>query len=151
MLRDHLVCGLNDDRIQRRLLAELELTFGKALPLAQAIKTADQDTKDLATSRDFQTIQFNTGKAPRRTQTETKKYSCIRCGGHHLATFCRFLNKEFRACKKKGHFSRMCLSKQSNQANYVEEVIKGEPEKEDCHTMFALTSNSSEPYKVSNK
>ena len=50
MLRDRLVCGVNDDRIQRRLLAEPELTFGKALQLAQAIETADQDTKDLATT-----------------------------------------------------------------------------------------------------
>ena len=147
MLRDCLVCGVNDDRIQRRLIAEPELTFGKAL--------------QLATSRDFQTIHFNTGKPPRRTQPETNKYSCIRCGGHHLATFCRFQNVECRACKKKGHLARMCLSKQrramsnskpskpsSNQANYVEGVVKGDPEEEDCYTMFALTSNSSEPYKV---
>ena len=64
---------MNDDRIQRRLLAEPELTSGKALQFAQAIETADQDTKDLATSQDFQTIHFNTGKPPRRTQPETKK------------------------------------------------------------------------------
>ena len=147
MLRDCSVCGVNDDRIQRRLLAEPELTFGKAL--------------QLATSRDFQTIHFNTGKPPRRTQPETKKYSCIRCGGHHLATFCRFQNVECRACK---NLARMCLSKQrramsnskpskpsSNQANYVEGVVKDDPEEEDCYTMFALTSNSSEPYKVTMK
>ena len=71
MLRDRLVCGVNDDHIQSRLLAEPELTFAKALQLAQAIETADQDTKDLATSQDFQTIHFNTGKPPRRTQPET--------------------------------------------------------------------------------
>ena len=52
----------------------------------------------------------------------------------------------------------MCLSNQrsemsnskpstlsSNQANYVEGVDKGDPEEEDCYTMFALTSNLSEP------
>lgn len=27
MLRDRIVCGINDDRIQRRLLAEVDLTF----------------------------------------------------------------------------------------------------------------------------
>ena len=161
MLRDRLVCGVNNDRIQRRLLAEPDLTFGRALQLAQAIETADQDTKDLATSRDCQTVHFNTGKPPKRTQPETKKYSCIRCGGHHLATFCRFKDVECQACKKKGHLARMCLSKQgrgrphpksskpsSNQANYVEGVVKGDPEEEDCYIMFALSSNSSEPYKV---
>lgn len=33
MLRDRLVCGINDDRIQRRLLWEDRLTFERALNL----------------------------------------------------------------------------------------------------------------------
>ena len=36
MLRDRLVCGIADSRLQRRLLAEPDLTFKKALELAQA-------------------------------------------------------------------------------------------------------------------
>ncbi len=34
MLRVRLVCGINDDRIQRRLLTEMDLTFEKALKIA---------------------------------------------------------------------------------------------------------------------
>lgn len=34
MLRDRLVCGIEDDRIQQRLLADPELTFEKALKLS---------------------------------------------------------------------------------------------------------------------
>lgn len=48
MLRDRLACGVNDERIQRRLLAESALTFEKALQVAQAIESADRDTKDLS-------------------------------------------------------------------------------------------------------
>ncbi len=44
MLRDRLVCGIEADGIQRRLLAEAELTFEKALKLAQAIETANKYT-----------------------------------------------------------------------------------------------------------
>ncbi|TWW72848.1 hypothetical protein D4764_15G0002420 [Takifugu flavidus] len=47
MIRDRLVCGIVDDRIQRRLLSEPDLTFDKALKLAQAIETACKDVKDL--------------------------------------------------------------------------------------------------------
>ena len=36
ILRDRLVCGVKDTRIQRRLLAEPKLTFAKALEIAQA-------------------------------------------------------------------------------------------------------------------
>ena len=34
MLRDRLVCGINDKQIQRRLLAESSLDFKKAMKLA---------------------------------------------------------------------------------------------------------------------
>ena len=42
MLRDRLVCGINDQRLQRRLLAEPTLTFEKAWELAQASETAER-------------------------------------------------------------------------------------------------------------
>lgn len=47
MLRDRLVCGVNDDSIQRRLLAEDGLTFETALRKAQAIEAANKDMADL--------------------------------------------------------------------------------------------------------
>ena len=37
MLRDRLVCGINNDRIQRWLLAKKDLTFDKALEVATAM------------------------------------------------------------------------------------------------------------------
>ncbi|KAI7806716.1 hypothetical protein IRJ41_010699 [Triplophysa rosa] len=47
MLRDRLVCGVNDDGIQRRLLAEDGLTFETALRKAQAIEAANKDMADM--------------------------------------------------------------------------------------------------------
>ena len=47
MLRDRLVCGIRDARIQRRLLAEPDLTFKKAFDLAQASETAEKNSKQL--------------------------------------------------------------------------------------------------------
>lgn len=46
MLRDRLVCGINDDRIQRRLLSDDGLTFDKALKFAQAMEAANRDIVD---------------------------------------------------------------------------------------------------------
>ena len=42
MLRDRLVCGVNNEKIQQRLLAEKDLTFAKAMELASAIESAEQ-------------------------------------------------------------------------------------------------------------
>ena len=47
MLRDRLVVGIMNDRIQRRLLAKKELTFKRAYELANAHETAEKNTKDL--------------------------------------------------------------------------------------------------------
>ena len=47
MLRNQLVCGIASSSIQRRLLAEPELTLQKAQNLAQALESADKNAKDL--------------------------------------------------------------------------------------------------------
>jgi hypothetical protein len=46
MLRDRLVCGVNHEGLQRRLLAEKELTYEKAVELALAAETAEKGSKD---------------------------------------------------------------------------------------------------------
>ena len=51
MLRDRLVCGVNHDTIQRKLLAETDLTYEKAYTLAQAIEASERDTLDLKGSK----------------------------------------------------------------------------------------------------
>ena len=47
MLYDRLVCGIQDPRIQWRLLAEAKLEFKQAFELAQAMESANRDVKTL--------------------------------------------------------------------------------------------------------
>ena len=47
MLRDRLVSGVNNEKIQRRLLYEGELTFKKAFEIALSLKTTAQHMADL--------------------------------------------------------------------------------------------------------
>ena len=47
MLRDRLVCGTNNERIQKRLLAESKLSLKKATDIALAMETAEKDILDL--------------------------------------------------------------------------------------------------------
>ena len=48
MIRDRLVCGVNHATIQPRLLAEKDLTYEKAIELAQAVEAAEKNTKILS-------------------------------------------------------------------------------------------------------
>ena len=47
MLCDRLVFGINDSRIQRRLLAEPDLDYKKAYELALALEAAEKSAQDL--------------------------------------------------------------------------------------------------------
>ena len=50
MLRDQIVCGINNEQTQKRLLAEPDLTYKKAVELVQALEMAESNAKQLAQS-----------------------------------------------------------------------------------------------------
>ena len=114
MLRDRLVCGIGDDRIQRRLLSEPDLTFEKALKLAQAIETASKDVKDLQSlesthshMRAPQAVhKMSTKQFPTKQQHQNN--ACYRCGGEqHRAGDCRFIKETCHKCGKMGHIQKV--------------------------------------------
>ncbi len=47
MLRDRLVCGVNHAGIQRKLLAEKDFTYDKAMTLALTIESSERDSRNL--------------------------------------------------------------------------------------------------------
>ena len=47
MLQNRLFCGITNSAVQKRLLAEKELTLDKAVSLAQAVEIAEKGSKDL--------------------------------------------------------------------------------------------------------
>ena len=47
MIRDRLVCGINDEGIQKKLLAEQNLTYASALSIAKGQETATKNLQEL--------------------------------------------------------------------------------------------------------
>ena len=105
MLRDRLVVGIKSDRIQRRLLAEPNLTFEKALEIATAMETAEKNAQDIQASGTNGTFQKQINKVSksytRNNSGNSQQGDCYRCGGNHLAAECRFKDAKC-SCKKKG-------------------------------------------------
>ena len=99
MLRDRLVCGVEEPKIQRRLLAEPDLTCDKAFELALAAESVDKNAKDL---------QPTVSSTVNRVQ---HKKNCHRCGDKHSPADCKFRTAECHKCGKKGHIARACRSK----------------------------------------
>ena len=116
MLRDRLVCGINDQRLQRRLLAEPTLTFEKAWELAQASETAERNAKQLEKAAPATAVHAlpsgYPGGGARQQMTIRRpmqpRCKCYRCGGNHFPGKCQFKDSECHYCGKKGHIAKVC-------------------------------------------
>lgn len=102
LLRDRLVCGINDDGIQRRLLLETKkLTFERALEIAVSMEAAKQHVTE---------IQTGTGSGHHGIDVHYGKLCCNRCGGNHRADTCKFKTSKCFLCGKMGHLQKVCRS-----------------------------------------
>ena len=107
-LRDKFVCGLYKESIQRRLLAEADLTLKKALEIAQGMEAAEKDSKEIkATPSESQVHRV----------TQQQKPQCHRClGVGHTGAVCRYKNLRCNKCKKIGHIARACRTQSPQSA-----------------------------------
>ncbi|XP_043985912.1 uncharacterized protein LOC122838928 [Gambusia affinis] len=76
-LRDRLVCGIADDRIQRRLLSTSDLTFETAFQIAVAEEAANKNVSDLHQSAACHSMVAE-GHG-RKTDWKKTESVCYRC------------------------------------------------------------------------
>ena len=118
MLRDRLVCGINDQKLQRRLLAEPTLTYEKAFALAQALETADKSAKELEKASGVHFMQPHPRPQGTPAGPQRQGQACYRCGGtNHYAATCRFKDSDCLHCGKRGHIAKVCRSRGNNSTH----------------------------------
>ena len=163
MLRDRLVCGINHEGIQRKLLAEKDLTYQSAYDLAISIETAERDSSQIKKSASGGTtpekpLHFLKARGGKAAAAGTTKFKgpvvCFRCGGPHLAPKCTVTDAECKYCKKKGHLERVCKAKARAQqqqrkesAHYMESGDSDESE-DSAYNLFTITDPKSAPILV---
>ena len=132
--------GTRVSGITNRLHAEKKLDYDKALELAQAIESAEQNTKQLQSTHPPEAqlptqptgpprVNHNTNpKKGRGQQRQPSKQSsphmpCYRCGGvGHSPTQRKFKDAVCHACKNRGHIVKVCRSKRGipKKAHHLE-------------------------------
>ena len=111
MLRDRLVCGIRDKRLQQRLLAEANLTFQIAMEVSQAVEAAERNTRDLQARQIPKTETVLALNKPRAANLPVSASKCYRYGGTHLPNDCYFKDAECHFYKKRGHIAKVCHAK----------------------------------------
>ena len=152
MLKDRLICGIGDTRMQRRLLSEKDLTFQKAQDIVLALEAADANAGEVETTIQPPQLQINSlHKGPVSKSRSTRAPPpCYRCGGSHLHQVCRFQDSTCHYCHKRGHITKVCKSKPrkfkpTNARNHlVEQESATDPShmENSTYSMFNLSSNS---------
>ena len=158
MLRDRLVCGVKHKGITNRLLNKKILTYEKALELAQAMESAEKDTRHLQATQSAPEVHHNTSQKQGTSQKKQPagrqgqqgaQLACYRCGGDHSSMKCRFKDTVCHACKKRGHIVKVCRSRVSQRrptkrTHYVDEEDQ-DPKEDGVYSLFALKSEACEP------
>ena len=126
MLRDSLVCGVADQAIQRKLLAESNLTPEKATNIALAMETAVRNAETLRSpvgkgsdsglARSSESLHkvhknppgaMSKGKTRRLMGSVTEGISCYWCGQKsHEANLCPHKETTCYYCHKVGHLQK---------------------------------------------
>ena len=101
MIRDRLVCGIMDDKIQRRLLAEKDLTFKKSYEIAISMETAAKGVVDLQNCQAHaEKVNKVCGEKLLRDKRNLKCYYCYMFG--HAVAECRKKKADQAAAAHRG-------------------------------------------------
>ena len=123
MLWDRMVCGINDLQIQKRLLAESDLTLKKATDLALGMEAAVKNAQAIQSSSTESKPSPQEGSLNKVRSAFPQKggkgsQECYRCGNMgHTGAACKHRSTECHSCGKLGHLSKMCHSKKKKTNN----------------------------------
>ncbi|XP_062532877.1 uncharacterized protein K02A2.6-like [Bombyx mori] len=136
MLRDRLVCGMSDHKLQYELLKREQLRYEDVLHAMVSSESAGKDVRMIqSTSTD--TFGMTQGEVvtshaePMEVNVINFKRNfrlCYRCGDRHGGE-CRYINSICHYCKKKGHIEKICTSKKNNKRkriNYTDDEFQAQ-------------------------
>ena len=120
-LRDRLLCGLKSVQIQKKLLAERDLTFKKAFETAQSMELANKEDFRHTNVPVDDTVN-KVGRYASSGHSTGDAVSCFRCGGKHSPSGYWARSVQCYKCHNKGHLAKMCDKKRNIQSTRYLEV-----------------------------
>ena len=158
-----LVSGVRNAVIQKKLLAEKDLTFKSALEIALALEIADKNARELAQSSSMKQAAVEDNSVnllpnPRGKFTQQATLTCYRCRGNHRANDCKVKDYTCQECQKKDDLTRKCNSRRQpnrtkpvgsgNSAKLLDDESEVDDEGVYNMHMYTVTYTKVKPYEV---
>ncbi|XP_077865913.1 uncharacterized protein LOC144353175 [Saccoglossus kowalevskii] len=118
LIRDRIVCGINDSRLRERLLRESDLDLTKCIQTCKAAEISKEQIKTLEAPAMVMAVkqQQHRFKKPQWKQAQDT-VTCKYCGTKHKRSKekCPAYGKKCLYCKKMNHFAKCCLKRNQSQ------------------------------------
>ncbi|XP_070407964.1 uncharacterized protein [Nothobranchius furzeri] len=130
MIRDQIVCGVEDKKLRERLIRESDLTLDVAVKICQVselslkhLKTFGVPvacaTSSVSDGADIGAVSFQSGRCCPKTRTAQRTgeatFICKRCGSQHKPGHCPAFGKVCSNCWGKNHFAKQCFTKSKGE------------------------------------
>ncbi|XP_014208233.1 uncharacterized protein LOC106639237 [Copidosoma floridanum] len=131
-LRNQFVWGLACDATKKRLLGEKDLSFNKAVEIAQALEAASRDVAGMRLSSTAgepikHVVDKKKTKGHRKEEKQRAAGTCYCCGkSNHQKAACRYKDFKCNNCGKAGHLRVMCRRKGESSANQASKQKQGQ-------------------------
>lgn len=130
LIKDRIVCGIENNKVRERLLAETSLSLAKCIDIC---RSAESTNKQLLEITNQESISASVSKVSAKKRFE-KSFSkkgkqkqpqiingCTRCGKSHKVNECPAFGAECYKCGKKNHFGKKCRNKSIKHITHKEE------------------------------
>lgn len=135
LIRDRIVLGIRDLKIQERLLQNQDLKLTEAISICRSMESSAATQKEISReSSAVNVVSYNSSRKPRNSSGDfscrremSKQYqrnasgvsdvkpsgrnsgkNCTKCGLDHPADKCPAFNRYCSRCKRKGHYRKFC-------------------------------------------
>jgi hypothetical protein len=121
LIRDRIVIGCSDTRLQERLLREAELNLQKTLNICRAAEATKEQVKQLqtggsaASSMSATAVHVVNNNTTAHYPRKGQSIDCTCCGTRHPPRTCPAYGKVCTACNKPNHFASVCRSGRRGQ------------------------------------
>lgn len=129
LIKDRIVCGIDNNIVRERLLRNTELTLEQAISTVRAAETSKTQTENLK-SMPLETAAIKTEPLLRKkpvngarkkeqftkSVSQTNKMKCGRCGLRHgpQTKECKAIGSTCHKCQGKNHWASVCRTKVQN-------------------------------------